>query len=41
MTLKEYIDYLEAETYSPFLVERKRYYLYNLLEGLKVFRNNM
>lgn len=41
MTLKEYIDYLEAETYSLFLIERKRYYLYNLLEGLKVFRNNM
>ena len=41
MTLKEYIDYLEAEIYSLSLVEKKRRYLYNLLEGLKVFRNNM
>lgn len=41
MTLKEYIDYLEAEIYSLFLVEKKRRYLYNLLEGLKVFRNNI
>ena len=41
MTIKEYIDYLEAEAYSPFLVERKRHYLYNLLERLKALRNNM
>ena len=41
MTLKEYIDYLEAEIYSLSLIEKKRRYLYNLLEGLKVFRNNM
>lgn len=41
MTLKEYIDYLEAEIYSLSLVEKKRYYLYNLLERLKALRNNM
>ena len=41
MTLKEYIDYLEAEIYSLSLVEKKKHYLYNLLEGLKAFRNNM
>lgn len=41
MALKEYIDYLEAEIYSLSLVEKKKHYLYNLLEGLKVFRNNI
>lgn len=41
MTLKEYIDYLEVEIYSLSLVEKKKHYLYNLLEGLKAFRNNM
>jgi hypothetical protein len=41
MALKEYIDYLEAEIYSLSLVEKKKHYLYNLLEGLKAFRNNM
>lgn len=42
MTLKEYIDYIEAELYSsPFLVGRKRRYSYSLIEKLKALRNNM